>query len=32
METLRPISRRTFIAWMGGAGAGFYLFWGGFRG
>jgi spore coat protein A, manganese oxidase len=26
METLRPISRRTFIAWVGGAGAGFYLF------
>src|SRR4030095_2944641 len=23
---LRPISRRTFIAWVGGAGAGFYLF------
>jgi spore coat protein A len=26
MNTLRPISRRTFIAWVGGAGAGFYLF------
>jgi spore coat protein A len=26
MKTLRPISRRTFIAWVGGAGAGFYLF------
>jgi spore coat protein A len=24
--TLRPISRRTFVAWVGGAGAGFYLF------
>jgi spore coat protein A len=23
---LRPISRRTFVAWVGGAGAGFYLF------
>jgi spore coat protein A, manganese oxidase len=26
MEDLRPFSRRTFIAWVGGAGAGFYLF------
>ena len=26
MNTLRPISRRTFIAWVGGASAGFYLF------
>src|SRR4029453_12135973 len=26
MNTLQPISRRTFIAWVGGAGAGFYLF------
>jgi spore coat protein A, manganese oxidase len=26
MKTLQPISRRTFIAWVGGAGAGFYLF------
>ena len=26
IKTLRPISRRTFIAWVGGAGAGFYLF------
>ena len=26
MKTQRPISRRTFIAWVGGAGAGFYLF------
>jgi len=26
METTRRFSRRTFIAWVGGAGAGFYLF------
>ena len=26
METMRRISRRTFVAWVGGAGAGFYLF------
>ncbi|HSC90662.1 MAG TPA: multicopper oxidase domain-containing protein [Gaiellaceae bacterium] len=26
METMRRFSRRTFIAWVGGAGAGFYLF------
>jgi FtsP/CotA-like multicopper oxidase with cupredoxin domain len=26
MNTMRPISRRAFIAWVGGAGAGFYLF------
>ena len=26
MEDLRRFSRRTFIAWAGGAGAGFYLF------
>jgi spore coat protein A len=26
MDTLRPVSRRTFIAWVGGASAGFYLF------
>jgi spore coat protein A, manganese oxidase len=26
METLRRYSRRTFVAWVGGAGAGFYLF------
>ena len=26
METSMRISRRTFIAWVGGAGAGFYLF------
>ena len=26
METMRRFSRRTFIAWIGGAGAGFYLF------
>ena len=26
MKALRPISRRTFVAWVGGAGAGFYLF------
>ena len=26
METLVRISRRTFVAWVGGAGAGFYLF------
>ncbi len=26
METARRFSRRTFIAWAGGAGAGFYLF------
>ena len=26
MEIMRQISRRTFIAWVGGAGAGFYLF------
>jgi spore coat protein A len=25
METMRRFSRRTFIAWVGGAGAGFYL-------
>jgi spore coat protein A, manganese oxidase len=25
MDTLRPVSRRTFIAWVGGASAGFYL-------
>ena len=26
METMRRFSRRTFVAWVGGAGAGFYLF------
>jgi spore coat protein A len=26
METTRRFSRRTFVAWVGGAGAGFYLF------
>jgi spore coat protein A, manganese oxidase len=26
MENMRQFSRRTFIAWVGGAGAGFYLF------
>ena len=26
METMRRYSRRTFVAWVGGAGAGFYLF------
>ena len=26
METTRQFSRRTFVAWVGGAGAGFYLF------
>jgi spore coat protein A len=26
METARRFSRRTFVAWVGGAGAGFYLF------
>src|ERR1044072_7976000 len=26
METMRGSSRRTFVAWVGGAGAGFYLF------
>ena len=26
METLRRYSRRTFVAWVGGASAGFYLF------
>jgi hypothetical protein len=26
MNTMRPISRRAFISWVGGAGAGFYLF------
>ena len=26
MENMRRFSRRTFIAWVGGAGAGFYLF------
>jgi FtsP/CotA-like multicopper oxidase with cupredoxin domain len=26
METMRHFSRRTFIAWVGGASAGFYLF------
>ena len=26
METMRQFSRRTFVAWVGGAGAGFYLF------
>src|SRR5512132_3881860 len=25
METMRRFSRRTFVAWVGGAGAGFYL-------
>ena len=26
MDTMRQFSRRTFVAWVGGAGAGFYLF------
>lgn len=26
METMRRFSRRTFVAWVGGAGAGFFLF------
>ena len=26
VETMRRFSRRTFVAWVGGAGAGFYLF------
>jgi FtsP/CotA-like multicopper oxidase with cupredoxin domain len=26
MESMRRFSRRTFVAWVGGAGAGFYLF------
>jgi hypothetical protein len=26
METMRRFSRRTFVAWVGGASAGFYLF------
>ena len=26
MDTLRRYSRRTFVAWVGGASAGFYLF------
>jgi hypothetical protein len=26
METVRRYSRRTFVAWIGGASAGFYLF------
>jgi hypothetical protein len=26
MEAMRRFSRRTFVAWVGGAGAGFYLF------
>ena len=26
MKSMRRFSRRTFIAWVGGAGAGFYLF------
>ena len=26
METMRRFSRRTFVAWVGSAGAGFYLF------
>ena len=26
MEAMRQFSRRTFVAWVGGAGAGFYLF------
>ena len=26
METMRRYSRRTFVTWVGGAGAGFYLF------
>ena len=26
METMRRFTRRTFVAWVGGAGAGFYLF------
>ena len=26
MENARRFSRRTFVAWVGGAGAGFYLF------
>src|SRR5678816_1047789 len=26
METMRRYSRRAFVAWVGGAGAGFYLF------
>jgi FtsP/CotA-like multicopper oxidase with cupredoxin domain len=26
MDTMRRFSRRTFVAWVGGAGAGFYLF------
>ncbi len=26
METMRRYSRRTFVAWVGGVGAGFYLF------
>ena len=26
METTRQFSRRTFVAWVGGASAGFYLF------
>src|SRR5678815_3408347 len=26
METMRRFSRRAFVAWVGGAGAGFYLF------
>jgi FtsP/CotA-like multicopper oxidase with cupredoxin domain len=26
METMRRFSRRTFVTWVGGAGAGFYLF------
>ena len=26
METMRQFSRRTFVAWVGGASAGFYLF------
>ena len=26
METTPRVSRRAFVAWVGGAGAGFYLF------